>query len=354
MVTASPAAVITGFGTALPETTTQASLWQGFFSQHFDHRRSAKLAFSSAGVTTRHAAVNPLNEDISLWSTGARMERYLTEAMPLGKEALAGALNESNLAPEDLGMFIVVSCTGYATPGLDARLARDLGMSPSVERVNIGHVGCHAALPALGLAHDYVVSHGRPAMLLCLELSSLHIQPPSRDLGQAIVHSLFSDAATAIVVAPEAVGPGVGLEVIDRIVCSNTASIEAMTWNITDFGFRMTLSRHVSDVVGNEVGPLVGELLARNSLSLDEVGAWAVHPGGPRILDEVADRLNLDESDLFASRSVLAAHGNCSSATILLVIDAVRQQLGDRKGQNIVALAFGPGLTLCATLLRTV
>jgi predicted naringenin-chalcone synthase len=77
-----------------------------------------------------------------------------------------------------------------------------------------------------------------------------------------------------------------------------------------------------------------------------DVAGWAVHPGGPRILDVVRERLGLEEAQLGASRRVLADHGNCSSATVLLVLD----ELGDVDGP-VVAMAFGPGLTLYAALL---
>jgi hypothetical protein len=36
----------------------------------------------------------------------------------------------------------------------------------------------------------------------------------------------------------------------------------------------------------------------------------------------------------------------------LLVVDAVRSQLESSPGRNIVAVSFGPGLTLYAALLR--
>jgi hypothetical protein len=39
--------------------------------------------------------------------------------------------------------------------------------------------------------------------------------------------------------------------------------------------------------------------------------------------------------------------------TILLVVDAVWSQLETAPGRNIVAVSFGPGLTLYAALLRT-
>src|ERR1019366_435099 len=93
----------------------------GFFSHHLGDRHAARLAFFATGVEQRHAVVNPLEEDVSAWSTSRRMERYVTEAMPLGKEATSEALVMSGVRAEEVGCFVVVSCTGYATPGIDIR-----------------------------------------------------------------------------------------------------------------------------------------------------------------------------------------------------------------------------------------
>lgn len=79
---------------------------------------------------------------------------------------------------------------------------------------------------------------------------------------------------------------------------------------------------------------------------------WAIHPGGPKIVDVVADRLGLDEPAVEASRAVLADHGNCSSATLLLILDQMLHADDLDAGDPVVAMAFGPGLTLYATLLR--
>ena len=78
------------------------------------------------------------------------MRRYRTEALPLGKEAVDAALADAGLRAEDIGLFAVVSCTGYATPGLDIRIAADLGMAPDLQRLVVGHMGCYAAVPGLG------------------------------------------------------------------------------------------------------------------------------------------------------------------------------------------------------------
>ncbi len=296
------------------------------------------------------------------------MQRYLAEALPLGKDAVAAALDDAGLAAADLGLFAVVSCTGYATPGLDIRLSCDLGMPADLQRLMIGHMGCYAALPGLGAVRDFVVARGRPALLLCLELTSLHVQPPTRDPQQIVAHALFSDAAAAVVVAPSSAAPagppgasagaaGWGsarLEVVDVSAVTDVTSADHMTWDVTDFGFRMGLSPRVPDVLAEHIRPAVEALLGRHGLTVPDIAGWAVHPGGPRILDVAAERLELPEDALAASRHVLAEHGNCSSVTVLLVVDELTRRGLPGPDGHLVALAFGPGLTLYTTLLRQV
>jgi len=93
-------------------------------------------------------------------------------------------------------------------------------------------------------------------------------------------------------------------------------------------------------------------MLARNGLSGEEVAGWAVHPGGPRILDVVGDRLGLPDGALDTSAEVLREYGNCSSATVLLVLERLAEVRAFAPGETVVLLAFGPGLTLYSVLLR--
>lgn len=336
------AAVIAGSAYAVPAALGQRELWDGYFRDHYADDRMARRVWASCGVERRHGVVDPRDEDVAEWSTGARMERYRVEAPPLGKEAVGAALADAGLDAADVGLFVVASCTGYATPGVDILLARDLGMAASVQRLAVGHMGCYAALPALGAAADFVRVRARPAVLLCLELTSLHVQPAGAEVDQVIAHALFADAAAATVVRP-ARG---GLEVVDVAARTDVTTSDHMTWDVTNLGFRMGLSPRVPDVLARHARPLVEELLAANGLCLAEVDGWAVHPGGPRILDVVGTELGLPADALDASRDVLRHYGNCSSATVLLVLHRLRER------RTVVAMAFGPGLTLYAALLR--
>ncbi|MET8909294.1 type III polyketide synthase [Micromonospora sp. NPDC004551] len=342
--------VIAGLGTAQPPSAAQDELWEGFFAKHFSGttRALAERIFANSGVSRRHAAVNPLLEDVSEWPTERRMRRYQVEALPLGKEAVGRALTAAGLDAGDLGLFVVCSCTGYATPGLDILLARDLGMAPDTQRMFVGHMGCYAALPGLGAASDFVTARGRPALLLCAELTSLHIQPPGArvDTQQIVSHALFSDAAVAAVVVPG--GRGYALREVTSVTDTSTA--DHMTWDVTDTGFRMGLSPKVPQVLSRHVRGLVDDLLARHGWHRGEVDGWAVHPGGPRILNVVERELALPPAALAASRATLDEHGNCSSPTVLLILDRLRR--AETPPERVVMLAFGPGLTLYAALLE--
>ena len=290
------------------------------------------------------------------------MTRYVDEAVPLAADAVTRALAAADLSPGEVGLLAVVSCTGYATPGVDHQLAAKLGFPASLQRLFIGHMGCYGAVPGLGAVADYVTARQRPAVLACVELSSLHLQPPTTDLEQIVAHALFSDAAAAVVLEPGGlgglgvsadlgVGPAKGLAVID---------IAAHHCRGRRFADDLVHHRHRLPDDPGPAGPrcpgparrpAIDDLLTRNGLRRGDVQAWAVHPGGPRILDVVADRLGLAEDDLDASRRVLAEHGNCSSATLLLVLSELcRRPL--EPGAPMVAMAFGPGLTLYACLLR--
>jgi predicted naringenin-chalcone synthase len=270
--------------------------------------------------------------------------------VPLGKEAVGRALTDADVAADELGLFAVCSCTGYATPGLDILLARDMGMSPNVQRLFVGHMGCYAALPGLGTVADFVVARQRPALLLCTELTSLHLQPASTraDIQQIVSHALFSDASAAVVLTPGEDRRGYAVREVAAVTDTSTA--DHMTWEVTDLGFRMGLSAQVPNVLSLHVRKLVDDLLARHGLTIGEIDGWAVHPGGPKILDVVEQELGLPADALDASRGVLSEFGNCSSPTVLLVLDALRRR--PQPPRNVVMLAFGPGLTLYVTLLE--
>jgi predicted naringenin-chalcone synthase len=341
-------ASLCGLGAAVPPGRFQAELWDEFFAGHYRGNELARQIWMNSGIDFRHGVADPMLEDVREWGTRARMERFLETALPLGRAALENCLADAGVAAGEVELLTVVSCTGYATPGLDILLARDLGMSAGVQRLHVGHMGCYAAVPGLAAVSDAAVARGRLGVMLCLELPSLHIQPPTDDVEQMVAHALFADAAVGAVVAPGRPG----LELVDVVARTDSEHAEMMRWDVTDQGFRMGLSPAIPSVLERHVAGVVDELLAPAGLHADDVAAWAVHPGGPRILDVIAERVGLDDADLAESNAVLRDYGNCSSATVMLVLERILAERPLADGDHVVCMAFGPGLTLYAALLR--
>jgi predicted naringenin-chalcone synthase len=343
------AGVVAGLGSAFPERVSQDRLWEDFFEQHHKDSRGAGLIWRRSGVRHRHGVAVPPGEDVSDWGTEARMRRFGRDALPLAREAVRACLNDATLEPSQVGMLALVTCTGYTAPGIDVLVARDLGMGDDVHRLLVGHMGCHAAVPALAAVADTTAARGLVSVVACVELCSLHLQPPTADLAQVTANALFADAAAAAVVVPE----GRGLTFVDVASRTDPALRSLMTWDLTEKGFRMGLSPELPRALGGHVEAVVGKLLAGHGLMPQDVAAWAVHPGGPRVLDVVADRLGLSEEELKESTEVLRDRGNCSSATVLLVLERIARERKLSDGDHVVCLTFGPGLTLSAALLRT-
>jgi predicted naringenin-chalcone synthase len=308
--------------------------------------------FAATQVERRRGAVELFSYYQRQPTTGERMADYAAAGYTLGREAMERCLGraEGMRTARDISDLFLVSCTGYAAPGLDIRLARDLDMARDVRRVTIGHMGCHGALVGLRQSLAAVRAHpGATAALLSVELASLHYSP-TLEPDVLTAFALFGDAAAAVLVsdAPAAAGP----ELVDTYCAAEFDAAAQMTWTITDHGFVMGLSPRVPVTLRRTVAGVVEHLLAPHGLTARDVTHWLVHPGGPSILEAIQARLELRDEQMALSWRVLHEHGNCSSVTVLLILDELMRAGAARQGEWGVMMAFGPGLTLETCLLR--
>jgi len=284
-------------------------------------------------------------------STGERMAEYQRTAYPLGRAAVEECLARAgSQSVADISDLVVVSCTGYVAPGLDIQLARDLALPCDVRRVVIGHMGCFGAIVGLRQTLGALAAYpGATALLVSVELSSLHFAA-SLDLEALTSFALFGDAAAAVLLGtdPMASGPAV----VDTYCAADFATADQISWTITDAGFVMGLSPRVPVTLRRNIRGVVEHLLAPHGLDTHDIAHWLVHPGGPSILEVIAGKLELSSEQMALSWQTLAAHGNCSSTTVLLILERLLREERARPGEWGVMMAFGPGLTLETCLLR--
>ncbi|MGB5240134.1 MAG: type III polyketide synthase [Prochlorococcaceae cyanobacterium] len=360
---------ILGIGTAVPrhrisqgESAAMAERISGSSPE-----RAALLARIQrrSGVSVRHSVLlesaqheadihgrMPFYGDSSP-STGERIRRFEAHAEPLALEVARGALADAGLAPERITHLVTVCCTGFQAPGFDLALMDQLPLNPDVERTHVGFMGCHGALNGLRVARAFVEADPAACVLLCaVELCSLHMYY-GWDPEKLVANSLFADGAGALVATgpAEVAGPASGAPPLQVLGSGSTlipGSSDLMSWTIADHGFEMTLSAKVPETIAAHLRPWLERWLSSRGESLASIGSWALHPGGPRILAAVAAAAELDQSQIEPSAAVLRQFGNMSSATILFILERLRHRNAPRPW---VALAFGPGLTVEASLL---
>jgi predicted naringenin-chalcone synthase len=360
-----------GLGTALPETVVTPDealrLARSLCCRSPEDETWLPALYAHCGVATRHSALgrgvvddvlNDTRHSGSVYlptgapddagpTTGERMRVYAECAPPLAGRAAAEALAEARLRPAEVTHLVTVSCTGFFAPGVDGALIRDLGLPPTVARTHVGFMGCHGALNGLRVAHAFAGSQpGARVLLVAVELASLHYHY-GWDPQRVVANALFSDGAAAAVGA--AGGPDGAWRLAATGSCVFADSADAMTWTVGDHGFAMTLSKAVPGLIARHLRPWLEDWLSGHGLTIEGVGSWAVHPGGPRILTAVAQGLALPAEALVASREVLRDGGNMSSPTVLFILRRLRDGGGPRPA---VALAFGPGLVAEAALFR--
>jgi len=358
---------LSGLGTAVPPgilEQSEAAEWSPVFCAA-DARRARVLGmlYRRSGVETRNTVVlkadqGTLQERVPFYpvasgpedrgpTTGQRMAWYEAEAPPLAEAAARRALEDASTPVDAITHLVTVSCTGFFSPGLDAALIDALGIPRTVQRTHVGFMGCHGALNGLRVAASQAGEAEARILLCAVELCSLHFAY-GWDSEMIVANTLFADGAAAVVGVAARNGTTRRWTVRAQGTFLMPKSGDAMSWRIGDHGFRMTLSAEVPELIRTNLGGWLKGWLKHQGLRVDEVGSWAVHPGGPRILEAVEQALTLEKGILDVSRDVLRCHGNMSSPTVLFVLERLR-----KAGAELpcVALAFGPGLVVEAILV---
>ncbi len=262
--------------------------------------------------------------------------------------------------PSDL---LHVSCTGYVSPSAIQRLIEMKRWNRWTQATQVYHTGCYAALPALriaaGLLHRNNGKIPPRAEVVHTELCTLHFNPADHSPGQLVIQTLFADGHIRYSVSlgnhAAIRGDESAFELMAVLEETVPDSLDDMTWVLSEWGFQMTLSRDVPGKIAHCLPRFLSNLFAAAGMSYSkEAGAaiFAVHPGGPRILDSVEELLKLEKSQLRLSRAVLFERGNMSSATLPHIWMAAASDENIKPGMLIVSLAFGPGLTMAGALFK--
>jgi predicted naringenin-chalcone synthase len=330
-------------------------------------RRLRKLVLRFGCSTDRIAFRNSALEDFT-HTDWDRMRIFQLNKFPSGKPCgersrfyreISGEAFETFYAEatEPPPVIIHVTCTGYVSPSGAQRLVAKRDWGRSTEVFHAYHMGCYASMPAIRMAAGFVARGKARVDIVHTELCTLHMDPSQHLPEQLVVQTLFADGLIRYSVSPQDHEGTIqnGLELIATREEIVPGTGDAMTWMVSDFGMQMTLSRKIPDHIRASLGPFLDRLAASADLTtaqLFEEAIFAIHPGGPRIIDEIAEHLALRPEQVQASNTILGNYGNMSSATLPHVWESILEDRAVQPGTRIVSLAFGPGLTIAGAILR--
>lgn len=326
----------------------------------FPHLRDIRIADGElvlAQPKQEHLRIFSGPEDVK----GADLKQRHANYGTIVNGCLADMYQSVEQAPDDL---IHVTCSGYLAPSpVERMVARREWFDTTV--THSYHMGCYGAFPAIKMAHGFLASSESGATprkhmvdIVHTELLSNHHNIENFDIENIITMTLFADGFIKYSVcsgeyAREHRLPGLRILAFNEHLLPDSG--DDMTWVPAAHQFQMTLSVMVPVVIKRHVYKFVASLLRRAGLDFEEDKErlmFAIHPGGPKIVEHIQDELGLKDSQVAISKAVFRENGNMSSATVPHIMKGIIDEPSIASGTRVVCLGFGPGLTVTGLVLE--
>ncbi|MFE3222854.1 type III polyketide synthase [Nocardia sp. NPDC059228] len=325
----------------------------GLFSDPVQQARIPRI-YQKTRITTRHLAVDPIDPEFLSYSKEVgtirdRMNTFYEHAVPLAVDVAGRATAHLEDRASEIGMLVFATSTGFIAPGVDVAVVKQLGLSPAVNRVIVNFMGCAAAMNSVRAAVDYVRAHpDKKALVICIELSSVNAVFDD-NINDVIIHSLFGDGCGAVVIGasqPHQPLPAGAVVIRDSFSYLFDDAEDGIVLGVNDNGITCELSENLPQYILRGVDPVVTGVLARNGMTKSDIDLWAIHPGGPKIIEESVRSLGLGSEQAATSWDVLAEYGNMLSVSLIFVLEQMIAQQATQPISTGVAFSFAPGVTL--------
>ncbi len=272
----------------------------------------------------------------------------------LATEAAKRALAYAGIGAEDLNLITVATITPEMVfPSTACFVQQALG-AKSAWAFDIG-AACSGFIYSLHLVHQ-LIETGQVDKALVIGAETLTKITNWKDRASCI---LFGDGAGAVVLERR--------QNAGRGIMYSTVGADGTFWealNCQAYGSRNPVSRPLENpdkvfmqIKGREVYQqavrrivdAVTECLERCRLTLDDVALVISHQMNARIIESAAKRLNLPDGKIFIN---IQNYGNTSAASVPIAFDECVRQGRLKKGDIVIFVAFGAGVTWGANVIE--
>jgi 3-oxoacyl-[acyl-carrier-protein] synthase III len=288
--------------------------------------------------------------------TGIRQRRLAKPTETLTEIAAAAsrdAIAMAGIHPQDLDLILLATSTSDDLFGSACRIQAQLGATKAVAFDLTA--ACSGFVFGLVTAAQYI----RTGVYQNVLLIGADILSRWVDWQDRRTCVLFGDGAGAVVLQANQKDCLLGFELRSDGTQNNCLNL-AYTPETTELIQGVKVGKgnfHPVTMNGKEVyrfavqkvPEVIDKALFRANLSVDQIDWLLLHQANQRILDAVAQRLNIPEHKVISN---LANYGNTSAASIPLALDEVVRQGKIQPGDIIVTSGFGAGLTWGAAIFQ--
>lgn len=269
----------------------------------------------------------------------------------IATEAAKDAIQKANIDPMDLDLIIVatispdmfipsVACLVQANIGADNAACFDI------------NVACSGFVYGVEIAKSMMQSMNyKNALVIGSENLSKMLN--WEDRGTCI---LFGDGAGAAVLTRTS-----EKGIIKSYLRAEGKKAEALTLGATDIKtpfakedlirdkFIKMNGREILRFAVSVIAESVTKVLDDSGLGIDDIKYIVPHQANMRIIDSAAKKLGIDTEKFYVN---LSKYGNTSSASVPIALNEMQEKGLLNRGDKIILVAFGGGLTYSATLLE--
>jgi len=288
--------------------------------------------------------------------TGISERRILdkdTPAFEMGVEAANKALADAGIAAEDIDMVIVATVSpDYVYPQTACLIQGKIGAKKAAAfDLN---AACSGFVYAMTVAEQFI-ANGLYKYILVVGCEGISRTVDWEDRNTCI---LFGDAAGAAVLGPVEKGYGIlstklGADGdLDRVV-----TLPCFFTDEKDLNLRVHENKNVIWMDGGEVfkfavkimAQATEEVIEKAQLEKDDIEMIFPHQANTRIIDGALKRLGISDKKI---QPIIQKYGNISSASIPVALDEALKLGKIKKGDNLVFVGFGGGLTWASAVIK--
>ncbi|MCI8434348.1 MAG: ketoacyl-ACP synthase III [Clostridia bacterium] len=280
--------------------------------------------------------------------TGIAERRVVTTetATSLSTAAARAAISNAGIDPNEIDLIVCSTMRGdFFTPAQACAVGEALGLNVPAFDIN---AACSGLMYAFETVDSFIESgRAQTALIVTVELLS-----KLTDWNDRSTCVLFGDGASAVVVRK---GPGL---IATHIACQCNTSTIYGTHLVGNSPFdtadkpASVLHMNGQETYRFAVGTMMTEIetvLGKAGLTTADVDWFLPHQANSRIIDAAAARMKIAGERVLVN---IGKHGNVSSTSIGLLLDEAARADTFKRGDKLLMVAFGAGLTSGAALIE--